>query len=78
MPRLQRHNDSHGQVQRRRRRETVAKCVCCLSQADFYWSCRCGFSICQTCMDENAWGMTCNFVTWVCPDCGGSNDYANK
>ena len=40
--------------------------------------CRCGFSICQDCMDENAWGMTCNNVTWTCPDCGASNSYANQ
>ncbi len=26
--------------------------------------------ICQKCMYENAWGLTCNNITWECPDCG--------
>jgi len=26
-------------------------------------------------MDENLWGVTCNNVTWVCPDCGEPNSY---
>lgn len=36
----------------------------------FAWSCPCGFMICDECFAENAWGMTCNYVTWQCPDCG--------
>lgn len=31
--------------------------------------------MCQTCMDENLWGVTCNNITWVCPDCGEPNGY---
>jgi hypothetical protein len=44
----------------------------------FCWRCRCGFAICQTCMHENAWGMTCNGITWTCPDCGEQNGYGNQ
>ena len=29
-------------------------------------------------MNENAWGMTCNNITWVCPDCGESNGFGNQ
>jgi len=29
-------------------------------------------------MDENTWGMTCNGITWVCPDCGDSNSFGNQ
>jgi hypothetical protein len=29
-------------------------------------------------MDENAWGMTCNGITWQCPDCGEQNGYGNQ
>lgn len=31
--------------------------------------------MCQSCMDDNLWGVTCNNVTWVCPDCGDTNSY---
>ena len=44
----------------------------------FCWQCRCGFSMCQACMYENQWGMTCNGITWECPDCGGQNGYGNQ
>jgi hypothetical protein len=29
-------------------------------------------------MYENAWGMTCNGITWECPDCGEENGYGNQ
>jgi hypothetical protein len=29
-------------------------------------------------MDENFWGLSCNGITWVCPDCGASNGYGNQ
>jgi hypothetical protein len=45
-------------------------CVCCLRSDRYCWHCSCGFHICQECMNENLWGMTCNNITWVCPDCG--------
>jgi len=31
--------------------------------------------ICQACMDENAWGITCNNLTWECPDCGSVHSF---
>jgi hypothetical protein len=31
--------------------------------------------MCQECTDENLWGITCNHITWVCPDCGESNSF---
>ena len=48
----------------------IQNCVCCRQDNRFCWSCSCGFQICQACMNENLWGMTCNHITWVCPDCG--------
>jgi hypothetical protein len=44
----------------------------------FCWQCRCGFSICQNCMNQNLWGMTCNGITWLCPDCGDQNGFGNQ
>jgi len=44
----------------------------------FCWNCRCGFAICQSCMYENEWGMTCNGITWQCPDCGAQNGFGNQ
>ena len=44
----------------------------------FCWGCRCGFQICQNCMLENQWGMTCNGITWQCPDCGDQNGFGNQ
>jgi hypothetical protein len=29
-------------------------------------------------MAENAWGMTCNQITWQCPDCGRENGFGNQ
>jgi hypothetical protein len=29
-------------------------------------------------MLENLWGMTCNAITWECPDCGGQNGFGNQ
>ena len=46
------------------------KCVCCRKTYPFCWTCPCGFMICQNCMEENLWGMSCNSMTWTCPDCG--------
>jgi hypothetical protein len=31
--------------------------------------------MCQDCMLHNAWGITCNNITWVCPDCGEIRTY---
>jgi len=54
------------------------KCCCCNKTVMFCWMCRCGFSICQNCMNENLWGMTCNAITWQCPDCGKYNGFGNQ
>ncbi len=56
-----------------RRREHV--CTVCEEIFRYAFSCACGFAICQACFDENAWGMTCNHVTWECPDCGGMRSF---
>jgi hypothetical protein len=29
-------------------------------------------------MDENLWGMSCNGITWQCPDCGNQNGFGNQ
>ncbi|MBA4391914.1 MAG: hypothetical protein C0407_00010 [Desulfobacca sp.] len=46
------------------------QCHCCGKGQAFCWTCSCGFQICQQCLPENAWGLTCNNITWICPDCG--------
>jgi hypothetical protein len=66
--------DGHSR-RRRRRAATKRACPICGQEAAFYWTCRCGFEMCQRCMDENTWGVTCNNITWVCPDCGDVNSY---
>lgn len=56
----------------------AAPCYCCGVKGGFCWRCRCGFSICQDCMTENFWGMSCNGITWDCPDCGAMNGFGNQ
>lgn len=63
---------------RRHRRSGLRTCVCCGAQVPFTWACRCGFDICQACMEENLWGMSCNAITWFCPDCGRQNGFGNQ
>ena len=64
---------------REKRAEAKNKaCVCCDGKTPFSWQCRCGFTICQECMEENLWGMSCNGITWECPDCGGQNGFGNQ
>jgi hypothetical protein len=29
-------------------------------------------------MEENRWGLTCNNITWQCPDCGDWNNFGNQ
>ncbi|MHC4860353.1 MAG: hypothetical protein ACYTDY_09715 [Planctomycetota bacterium] len=54
-----------------RRRATGAEtCTICERTVPFSWWCPCSFRICQECLEENRWGMTCNNITWECPDCG--------
>lgn len=71
-------SETSRQRRRRRARGADEPCPCCGRDVTFLWTCRCGFSICQVCMDHNLWGMTCNNITWVCPDCGRSNGFGNQ
>lgn len=34
--------------------------------------------MCSDCMEENFWGMTCNGITWTCPDCGAIRGFGNQ
>ena len=38
----------------------------------FCWQCKCGFAMCQSCMYENQWGLTCNGITWYSPGLRGA------
>lgn len=58
---------------RRRRPAGPHECPLCQVERAMFWRCRCGFEMCQVCMDENLWGLTCNNLTWTCPDCGEVN-----
>jgi hypothetical protein len=29
-------------------------------------------------MLENVWGLSCNGITWDCPDCGAPNGFGNQ
>jgi hypothetical protein len=29
-------------------------------------------------MQANLWGLSCNAITWECPDCGGQNGFGNQ
>ncbi|MFH1990991.1 MAG: hypothetical protein ABIK98_01105 [Pseudomonadota bacterium] len=69
-------NNSKYREKRRRARE--CSCHCCRAKIPFNWRCRCGFSICQNCMLENFLGMSCNGITWQCPDCGDHNGLGNQ
>ncbi|OQY05985.1 MAG: hypothetical protein B6I22_06645 [Desulfobacteraceae bacterium 4572_123] len=62
----------------KRRSLRLGQCFCCGEKAPFYWTCRCGFKICQDCMYENFWGVSCNGITWQCPDCGAQNGFGNQ
>lgn len=60
------------------RKLRARQCHCCSGHYPFCWQCRCGFAICQGCMAENVWGMSCNHITWQCPDCGAQNGFGNQ
>ncbi|MDX9786982.1 MAG: hypothetical protein RBT11_09410 [Desulfobacterales bacterium] len=63
----------------KKRGTTHMMCHCCKREFSFCWQCRrCGFSICQYCMAENFWGVSCNGITWQCPDCGEQNGLGNQ
>lgn len=59
----------------RARRAGPDVCTLCERDVPFCWGCACGFRICQACLEENRWGITCNNVTWECPDCGGMRSF---
>jgi len=46
----------------KRHKAKQINCHCCTNNAPFCWRCRCGFAICQECMLENIWGMSCNGI----------------
>lgn len=71
----QKTNDSQG---RKRRRKNEYTCHVCGATPPFCWTCRCGFQICTECMEKNLWGMTCNAITWTCPDCGEFRGFGNQ
>ncbi|MBL6976019.1 MAG: hypothetical protein ISR64_09835 [Deltaproteobacteria bacterium] len=50
-------------------------CPYCGRRVDFLWTCPCGFCMCQSCMNDNLWGVTCNNITWECPDCDRIRSY---
>ncbi|MBF0189421.1 MAG: hypothetical protein HQL50_15970 [Magnetococcales bacterium] len=55
----------------RRRGRSYPPCVACRAEETFAWTCKkCDFVMCQSCMNDNLWGMTCNQISWTCPDCG--------
>ncbi|MBT3312649.1 MAG: hypothetical protein HN737_06015 [Desulfobacterales bacterium] len=62
----------------KRLRAKEESCHCCRMKRTFNWPCRCGFNICQECLEENFWGMSCNGITWQCPDCGVHNGLGNQ
>jgi len=62
----------------RRRRTKDRICHCCGKTAPFAWTCRCGLAICQVCMDEMVSSLSCNGITWNCPDCGAVNGFGNQ
>jgi len=59
------------------RRSKSYTCGTCGREQPFCWNCPCGFMICWDCMEENFWGMTCNGITWTCPDCGAIRGFGN-
>jgi hypothetical protein len=59
-----------GSGAKKGRKKKKYHCTCCDEDQPFCWTCTCGFQICNTCMEENLWGLTCSGVNWQCPDCG--------
>ena len=37
-----------------------------------------GSASARTACMENVWGMSCNGITWDCPDCGAPNGFGNQ
>ncbi len=70
--------DDKRKGRRRRRGKREYTCVACQQTFRFCWNCECGFAMCPACMQENLWGMTCNQITWTCPDCGAIRNFGNQ
>ena len=64
-----------GKPRWRSKRVEFYECTICEEHPPFCWTCPCGFQICDGCFKENAWGLTCNNVTWECPDCGAIRSF---
>ena len=60
------------------RRAKNRTCQLCKKEYLFCWTCRCGFAMCQNCMNENFWALSCNGIQWGCPECGQLNGYGNQ
>ena len=72
-------NKRRSSYREKRKKAKAKACHCCAVETPFNWQCRgCGFAICQDCMEENFWGMSCNGITWYCPDCTESNGLGNQ
>jgi hypothetical protein len=63
---------------RRRRARRQYTCVACQRSLPFCWDCPCGFQMCNDCLQDNLWGLTCNNITWTCPDCGATRNFGNQ
>jgi hypothetical protein len=50
-------------------------CTVCEKEAPFCWGCDCGLRLCQDCLEDLRWGITCNNITWECPDCGAIRSF---
>jgi len=71
--------DPNAGSRRNRRMQTETECHCCRKSYRFCWKCRkCGFAICQNCMNEWVRWLSCNGITWYCPDCGETNGFGNQ
>jgi hypothetical protein len=64
-----------GRAPRRRRGRTEYICTICERTVPYAFSCACGFTLCPDHFDDLAWGLTCNWVTWECPECGGMRSF---
>jgi hypothetical protein len=71
------HEHAGRDVERRRRGPRERTCCCCKRAVPFCWRCRCGLCVCAECMAENLWGLSCNQITWQCPDCGAWHGFGN-
>jgi hypothetical protein len=62
-------------LRERQRRRRGGLCPMCRKERPLFWSCPCGFLICDECLQRDLWGFTCNHITWTCPDCGEERSF---